>query len=463
MKRNKKLELLISFSDKKISALILETNSKKQISILGHSSAETPGLYYGTIQNIEQTYNTLAKIITELKKICDIKQEDINNMAIKVVISSKIGGRQYSQGILNFIENEIQEQDINRVVNLAIYNANIQPNHQVLNITIDSFKVDGYEIIQNPLNMISQKLEVNLSVQLIGKPHFANLIRIFKKLDLSVDLIAFDEDIILNSILTEEEKSYGSIIYKIQEDDSKLVFTKRGLTVKETVISYGSSFIIEQISREFKLSFSHAKLIFKNLNNFIPESKEAGYFEVEVSSNKIITIELEKLADVITSSFIFIIEEAKKALEESSNKNWYSNGIIFLNTFDIQGVDDIFESIFENEIKSIKAPNSIFQKNETDIFNLELIENDLTLLGLIKTDSSDAGMIFNHELMKVNTDLELDEDLDTSDISLSNINYSKQVEKNEKQVSEIFEKTLKTSSPKEGFFKKTLKQIQKYW
>ncbi|MBT5491275.1 hypothetical protein HOK00_02990, partial [bacterium] len=247
------------------------------------------------------------------------------------------------------------------------------------------------------------------------------------------------------------------------EDDSKLVFTKRGLTVKETVISYGSSFIIEQISREFKLSFSHAKLIFKNLNNFIPESKEAGYFEVEVSSNKIITIELEKLADVITSSFIFIIEEAKKALEESSNKNWYSNGIIFLNTFDIQGVDDIFESIFENEIKSIKAPNSIFQKNETDIFNLELIENDLTLLGLIKTDSSDAGMIFNHELMKVNTDLELDEELDTSDISLSNINYSKQVEKNEKQVSEIFEKTLKTSSPKEGFFKKTLKQIQKYW
>ena len=151
--------LAIDIGSSNITAVIARNNLDYKINILGTGSSKSSGINKGVISNIEAASKSIKDAVLIAKKNTN---EEIDSTIVSISGAYTKGIR--SSGSVNVPNGLITENEINQVLQMALYNATIIPEYEVVHVVPISYKIDDSSDVENPLNMNGSRLETSVFV-----------------------------------------------------------------------------------------------------------------------------------------------------------------------------------------------------------------------------------------------------------------------------------------------------------
>lgn len=194
--------LAIDIGTTSITAVIAQNDLNNKINILGVSVENSDGINKGLITNIEVASKTIKEAVQNVKKGVSSNIE-----STFVSISSAYTKGIRSIGSVNVPNGQITQTEINQVMQMALYNATIVPEYDVIHVLPIYFKVDDSQLIDNPLNMNGARLEVAVYIVTAKKTALTNIKSALKSSNIEVSNFVLSGYASAVSVLDEQQKS----------------------------------------------------------------------------------------------------------------------------------------------------------------------------------------------------------------------------------------------------------------
>lgn len=271
--------LAIDIGSTKICTIIAEIRNGVP-TIIGVGNKPSKGIRKGTIVSMEQASSSIRESIREAKRIVDVQTS-------KAIVSLS--------GIATNMENswgtfvppgngEITLKEINRVMQNALYNVDLLEGYEVIHTLPYSFKIDGKELVDDPLGMTCKKLEVATHIVMAKRSSIDNIKRVINNADPTIEI----EEVVLNAyasaiaVLLPEEKELGVACVDI------------GGNTCDLMIHYGNSMQYNNYLGVGSHNITHDLSI--TLSTPIKEAERIKLEEISLS--QLSQEELEKLIDI---------------------------------------------------------------------------------------------------------------------------------------------------------------------
>ena len=195
--------LAIDIGSSAITAVIAKHDLESNISILGTGVQKSEGVNKGIIINIEEASKAIKDAISIAKRT---SAELINNSVVSISGSYTKSIR--SSGSVNVPNGLITETEINQVMQMALYNATIVPEYEVVHVVPIFFKVDDSVDVDNPLNMNGSRLEVSVYIVTAKRTALTNIKSALKISGVDITRFVLDGYASAISILDEQQKKF---------------------------------------------------------------------------------------------------------------------------------------------------------------------------------------------------------------------------------------------------------------
>lgn len=234
--------LAIDIGSFNITAVIARNNLDYKINILGTGSYKSDGINKGVISNIEVASKCIKEAVLLAKRNTT---EQIDSTVVSVSGAYTKGLR--SSGSVNIPNGLITENEINQVLQMALYNATIIPEYEVVHVIPIFFKIDDSADVENPLNMNGSRLEVSVYIVTAKKTSLTNIKSALKIAGISVDNFVLDGYATAISVLDEQQKKFGATVINIGATTTEYVCYKGSSIIYNGFIPVGSNHITNDL------------------------------------------------------------------------------------------------------------------------------------------------------------------------------------------------------------------------
>ncbi|MFH1936058.1 MAG: cell division protein FtsA [Bacteroidota bacterium] len=139
----------------KIAVIVGRKNEFGKIEILGYGKVPSIGVKRGVVSNIENTVQSIKEAVAEASQKSGVEIQYVNvGIAGQHIKSLQHRGSM----IRNQTDTEISQQDIDNLCN-SMYNLNMSPGEEILEVVPQEFSVDGEHGIRQPKGMIGSSLD----------------------------------------------------------------------------------------------------------------------------------------------------------------------------------------------------------------------------------------------------------------------------------------------------------------
>ena len=235
--------LAIDIGSANITAIIARNNLDYKINILGTGSYKSDGINKGVISNIEVASKCIKEAVLLAKRNTT---EQIDSTVVSISGAYTKGLR--SSGSVNIPNGLITENEINQVLQMALYNATIIPEYEVVHVIPIFFKIDDSADVENPLNMNGSRLEVSVYVVTAKKTSLTNIKSALKIAGISVNNFVLDGYATAISVLDEQQKKFGATVINLGSTTTEYVCYKGSSLIYDGFIPVGSNHITNDLS-----------------------------------------------------------------------------------------------------------------------------------------------------------------------------------------------------------------------
>lgn len=235
--------LAIDIGSSNITAVIARNNLDYKINILGTGSSKSSGINKGVISNIELASKCIKDAVLIAKKNTS---EQVDSTVVSISGTYTKGIR--SSGSVNVPNGLITENEINQVLQMALYNATIIPEYEVVHVVPIFFKIDDSADVENPLNMNGSRLEASVYVVTAKKTALTNIQSALKIAGISVNNFVLDGYAAAISVLDEQQKKFGATVINIGATTTEFVCYKGSSVIYNGFIPVGSNHITNDLS-----------------------------------------------------------------------------------------------------------------------------------------------------------------------------------------------------------------------
>ncbi len=330
--------LAIDIGSYKTTAIIAEQN-ESSLSISGVGIAKSRGIKRGAIINIDEAAKSIKKAVSDAERIAGIEAKE----AI-VSVSSTYTKSIKSHGIVNIPKNEITKEEIDRVIQTAIYNATIPADYDLLQAIPYNFKVDNQTEIDDPLGMNGSRLEVDLHIIIAQKNGIENIKKTFQKAGIEIAAMVNSAYASSLAVLEEDEKELGVALIDIGATTSDLaIFINKTIRYVD-FLGIGSHHITNDLSIALHTTLADAEYIKVNFQELIKENRE--YIEISmIGSDEKQKISLATIIQIMSARIEETFLLLNKEIDNSGNKHQI-NGIVltggFTNFYNIREIASQF-------------------------------------------------------------------------------------------------------------------------
>ncbi len=320
---NNNVILAIDIGSITIKAVIAEIDEFNEIKVLGHGFAKSQGVKKGIITNIDLAAKSIRKAVNDARRIAG------NNISTAVVsISSAYVKSTKSIGIVNISQKDITIKEINRVMETALYNANIQKDYDVLHVLPYNFKVDDQVNIEDPYSMNASRLEVETYIIMAQKSSLSNLKKAIASAGLEAESIVLDTYASAIAILSDDEKTLGVSVLNLGGQTSSLGIFKGHSLIYNRFLPVGSNHITNDISIALHTPLEVAETVKKSYGDLIEASDETLELPIIGDTNNKNKIPMSVVQSVILARVEESLLILAKYLEQSGLKNSIGAGIV---------------------------------------------------------------------------------------------------------------------------------------
>ena len=346
--------LAIDIGSSKISVVIAEQKNDT-IHVIGSGVAKSQGVRKGTITNIELTSRSIRQALGDAKRVA-------GTVASKAIIS--ISGAYTrsinSSGIVNIPQQEIGIKEINRVMQTALYNANIPNEYEVLHVLPYNFKVDEQEFIEDPFGMNASRLEVDTHIITTQKSNLSNLKKSVKSAGIDIENVVLSGYASAISVLNEDEKELGVCVIDMGGSTCEMVVHSGNSIRFNSFLAVGSNHITNDLSMALHTPLNVAEKIKLEYGSLKTPSNELIEIPVIGDENENHEISLEIVYNVIQARVQETLMILAKELEKSNLQEQIGAGIVLTGGMTkLEGIRELAMAIFDNMPVRIARPRHI--------------------------------------------------------------------------------------------------------
>lgn len=239
----------------KIAAIVGRRNEHGKIEILGYGRTESIGVKRGMVSNIENTVQSIKLAIeeAEAKSGVEIKYVNVG------IAGQHIKSLQHRGNLIRGnADDEIAQQDIDTLIN-NMYNLNMNPGEEVIDVIPQDFIIDGEQGIKHPVGMLGNSLEANFHI-IIGQTAAAkNIYKCVRKAGLEVVELILEPIASAEAVLSEEEKEAGVVLVDIGGGTTDIAIFQDHIIRHTAVIPFGGDIITEDVKEGCSIIKKHAE------------------------------------------------------------------------------------------------------------------------------------------------------------------------------------------------------------
>ena len=422
--------LAIDIGSTKICAIIAEIEDGK-VQIQGHGIAKSHGIKKGAITNIELASKAIKKAINDAKRIAGS-----NMTSATVSISNAYAKSLNSTGVVNIPHKDISIKEINRVMQTALYNANVPNEYDVVHVLPYNFRVDDQDFIEDPFGMNASRMEVDVNIIMTQKSNLLNLKKAVRSAGVEIDGIVLSGYASAIATMDEDEKELGVAVIDLGGQTSNLVIHTGNSIRYNDFLGVGSNHITNDLSMALHTPLQIAENVKIRHGNLIETSNEVIELPIIGDEENRNGVSLEIVHSVIFSRVEEALMILAKSLEKSALKEQIGAGIILTGGMTkLKGIRELAQSIFP------AMPVRIAKPGDSDIDGLfdELKDPAFsTVIGLLLYKAGEHTQYeinFQQELLHSKTGYEDN----LSDIKIANtvneVEESKESKQEKKQKS----------------------------
>ncbi len=386
---------------------------KNKVNILACVETPSRGIKKGFIINPESATEALNEVFKNAENIIGLK--------IKKVIAGVPS--QYAECFLSNAtvatineDKVIRNEDIVKAMQKCVYNK-IMDHKELVSVLPASFMIND-EIVNNPLNMISEKLSMKAIIVTVPKKNVETINLCLK--NIGVELV----DIVISPLADYNEhktkttnKEIGALV-NIGEETTTVSIFNRGILTNLEVIDIGGASISNDLSYVYKISLEDAKYVKEHLalaHTRLAQPNESITFKDKYDES--VKINQYDASEIVMGRITEIINLAKKQINLLTKKEIsyiiLTGGVTESSDFDILEEELLGSLGIIGKVEEIGARNNKYatavgiikyynsrlklRNAEFSIFNLEEQEE---LGGMDKkinvSDNSILGKLFGY-------------------------------------------------------------------
>ena len=366
--------LAIDIGSTKVSAIIAEISSSNEVTIQGHGITKSQGIKKGAITNIELASKSIKKSINDAKRVAGS-----NISSATVSISNAYAKSLNSTGIVNIPHKDISIKEINRVMQTALYNANVPNEYEVVHVLPYNFRVDDQDFIEDPFGMNASRMEVDVNIIMTQKSNLANLKKAVRSAGVEIDGIVLSGYASAIATMDDDEKELGVAVIDLGGQTSNLVIHTGNSIRYNDFLGVGSNHITNDLSMALHTPLQIAENVKVRHGTLLDSSSEIIELPIIGDEENRNGVSLDIVHSVIFSR----VEEAMmilaKSLEKSALKEQIGAGIILTGGMTkLKGIRELAQAIFSGMPVRVGHPenvNGLFEELRDPAFS--------TVVGLV--------------------------------------------------------------------------------
>ena len=354
--------LAIDIGSSTITAVIAKHDLENNINILGTGIQKSNGINKGLIINIEEASKSIKDAVSVAKRTTT---EMIDTTVVS--ISGSYSKSIRSSGSVNVPNGLITETEINQVMQMALYNATIVPEYEVVHVVPIFFKVDDSIEVDNPLNMNGSRLEVSVYIVTAKRTALTNIKSALKISGIEVVKFVLDSYASALAVLDDQQKKFGAIVIKLGATTTEFVYFKGNSIIFNGFIPVGSNHVTNDLSVMLhtpptaaeKIKLEYGSLV----RNYSPNN-ELGVTKVKIprigDEDSISEVALDYIQTIIHARVEEVLVLVKNKLKKSGLMDNTGSGIVITGGMSyLDGIKKLTERIFEGIPISVANPKNI--------------------------------------------------------------------------------------------------------
>lgn len=308
--------------------------------IIGIGYSESQGIHHGYVTSARDAANSVMEAIRMAEKSTGIEIKRAYVALGGISLSSEIAGGACS---IQRPDGEVAEEDIQNVMQIARETFGAQKkNRKILHAIPMKYRLDGAEVMGNPIGMRGSRLEIRVVFITAQEHHFNDLVTAIS--DAGVDIIDVVASPIAESLatLSKKQKMVGCGLLNIGSETVSLVVFDNDVPVSVAIFAIGSNDITNDIALGLRVSLDEAERI------------KIGRYEDRSHPKK-------KIEEIVDARLSDIFELVQNHLKTIKRDGLLPAGII------ITGGGGLLEHIDEASKAALKLPTTVTQV--ADIMN----------------------------------------------------------------------------------------------
>ena len=347
--------LAIDIGSTKICAIIAEIKDN-EVTIQGHGIAKSQGVKKGALTNIELASKSIKQAINDAKRIAG---SSISSATVS--ISNAYAKSLNSTGVVNIPHKDISIKEINRVMQTALYNANVPNEYEIVHVLPYNFRVDDQDFIEDPFGMNASRMEVDVNIIMTQKSNLSNLKKAVRSAGVDIDGIVLSGYASAIATMGEDEKELGVATIDLGGQTSNLVIHTGNSIRYNDFIAVGSNHITNDLSMALHTPLQIAENVKIRHGNLIEDAKneviELPVIGDEENRN---SVSLETIHNVVFARVEETLILLAKSLEKSALQEQVGAGIILTGGMTrLKGIRELAQVIFSGMTVRVGYPNNI--------------------------------------------------------------------------------------------------------
>lgn len=340
----------IDIGTTKIGCIIAEAEGAESLKIIGVGSAQSEGLRYGVVIDVDKTIKSIQTAIKQAEDMADVDVENVFAGIAGDHIRS-INGR----GVVAISgeNNEVTQEDVRRVVDAAKAVA-LPIDREIIHILPQEFMVDDMKGIRHPVGMKGVRLEAEVHIVTGAIASAQNIHRCIEKAGYGVADLVLEPLASSHSVLTEDEKELGCVLIDIGGGTSDIAMFYEGCIRHTSVVALGGRNVTNDLAivlrtpideaERLKIQHGHVLHTEDDRNKIIHVPDVNKVSDRRISAGLMVDIIQPRVAEILTLA----CEEIKK----SDFINLMTTGLVLTGGGSlIPGTIELAEDIFNMPVK----------------------------------------------------------------------------------------------------------------
>lgn len=354
---SKKIVVGIDIGSQMTRIIVAEESAKLGTppKILAIGYAESAGMRHGYVTSPRDATASVISAIRMAEKSAGFEIKRAYVAVGGVSLSSEISGG--AVGIAR-PDGEVTDEDLKNAMIIAEQSfASGKKNRKILHAIPMKFRLDGYEVMGNPVGMKGSRLETRVVFVTVQEHHFNDLVSVIT--EAGVDIIDVVAAPIAESMatLTKKQKMVGCGLLNIGSETVSLAVFDNDVPVSVETFSIGSNDITNDIALGLRISLDEAERV------------KVGRFEAGQYPKK-------KIEEIIDARLSDIFELVQSHLKTIKRDGLLPAGIV------ITGGGGMMNHIDEFSKAALKLPSAITQVDQVMNTRRDLDPSWLVTYGL---------------------------------------------------------------------------------